>query len=441
MNDVMVLPSKMLSLPNEALASIFTFLNPIESVSCKAVCKGWSKSAGHGIIIVRTRPTNLHYLKKHLGYITLNGRVKARRRYMNDEDNQTLTHTKPERTRGHLPKPSASITTHDADAPDSNHLLVDVSTTFTTDRLKDIERSDALAFGHILSMRTGGFPSQYRGAIQVERTTKFVSLDLSSTSSKVEYCCRVQAGSIWDTLFSLPKKPRTLRSSLEELDLSGLQHLRELSVRGCSKLTTLRLPPSIVSLDVGSCSELRIINFPNEVDGTCLRSLDLNGCRGLQRFGASEQAIKNVIHLDVSNVNQNCLDGMLCNALKSTVSLEIFSCRYAATDNVIKALARSGSAASNLRLVDIAFSKEVTDESVELLARSATKLERINMRGCKKITTGCYNHIPIYLERRRQNREDDSSLLEGDETLVSRSGKKGDNLFYFCRGNQGKRKR
>jgi len=72
----------------------------------------------------------------------------------------------------------------------------------------------------------------------------------------------------------------------------------------------------------------------------------------------------------------------------------------------------------------------VTDESVESLARSATKLERLNMRGCKKITAGCYNNIPIYLERRRQNREDDSSLLEEDETLRSRS-----------KGNQGKRKR
>ena len=77
------------------------------------------------------------------------------------------------------------------------------------------------------------------------------------------------------------------------------------------------------------------------------------------------------------------------------------------------------------------------DESVELLARSATKLERMNMRGCKKITTGCYNHIPIYLERRR-HREEDGSLLEEDETLGSCSRKKGDNLFYFC---QGKRKR
>ena len=57
------------------------------------------------------------------------------------------------------------------------------------------------------------------------------------------------------------------------------------------------------------------------------------------------------------------------------------------------------------------------DESVELLARSATKLERMNMRGCKKITTGCYNHIPIYLERRR-HREEDSSLFVGDETKV-----------------------
>jgi len=442
-----------MDLPNEALTSIFTFLNPIESVSCRAVCKRWSKSAGQGLVLltVRRPPKERFYLVKHIiGYITFNGRIQTRD--TNGKDNQTSIHTEPQRTRGHLLKPSASIT---QDVQNDNNLS-DVSITFATDRLKDTERghlieecrnvnsrTDALEAGYVLSMRSGGSNRRHLCAIQVEGTHRFFTLDLSTTSSKAVYCYRTDIGDDieFDQMMK-PKKQNTLRSILGELDLSGLHHLRELSVRGCSKLINLKLPQSLISLDAGGCTELCRINFPNGAD--CLKSLDLNGCRALDQPSGllglyTPKSMQGIIHLDISSVKG--LDDVICSALTSTASLETFSCRYAATDNVIKALAGSGSAASSLRLVDIAFSKAVTDESVELLARSATKLERLNMRGCKKVTAGCYNNIPIYLERRRRHREDDSSLLEEDETLRSRSGKKGDNLFYFCQGNQGKRKR
>ena len=437
----------MLDLPNEALVSIFSYLDPIESISCKAVCRRWSKSAGRGVSLLRLRRpqisrislnfSNDHVLVKNVGKISFKGGIYTRD--MNGKDNQTSIHTEPERTRGHLPKPSASII-HD-------NSLVDASVTVATDRLMDLEpdiwlnhyrnlnsRTDALEAGHVLSMRSGGNISQYLCAIQLEGRTTHGSLDLSSTSSKTEYCYRSKLGGVSDTMI-IPKKQNTLRSILEELDLSGLHHLRELSVRGCSKLIRLKLPQSLISLDAGGCTELCQINFPNGAD--CLKSLDLNGCRALDQLSG----LLGLCHLDISSVKG--LDDVICSALTSTAaSLKTFSCRYSATDGIIKALAGSDSAVSSLRLVDIAFSKAVTDESVELLARSATKLERLNMRGCKKVTAGCYNHIPIYLERRRQNREDDSRLLEEDETLRSScSRKKGDNLFYFCQGNQGKRKR
>lgn len=443
-----------LLLPKEALSSIFTYLDPIESVSCRAVCKRWSKSAGQGVVLLKLRrpPKERFYLVKHIiGYITFNGRIQTRD--TNGKDNQTSIHTESQRTRGHLLKPSVSIT---QDVHNDNN-LADVSITFATDRLKDTERgclirecrninsrSDAFQAGYILSLRSGlsigslWNSSRYLCAIEVEGTEPFVSLDLSTKLSKAVYCYRQIAEDIVFDQMIRPKKQTTLRSNLEELDLSGLHHLRELSVRGCSKLIKLKLPQSLKSLDAGGCTELCRINFPNGVD--CLKSLDLNGCRELDQPSLlglhTSKSMKNVIHLDISNVKG--LDDVICSALTSTASLETFSCRYAATGDIIKALAESGSAASNLRLVDIAFSQQVTDESVELLARSTTKLERLSMRGCKKITAGCYNHIPIYLERRRHREDQDSSLLEGDETLRSCSRKKGDNLFYFC---QGKRKR
>jgi len=338
-----------MDLPNEALASIFAFLDPIESVSCKAVCKRWSKSAGQGVVLLKVRrpPKERFYLVKYvIGYITFNGRIKTRD--MNGKDNQTSIHTEPERTRGHLPKPSASIT---QDVHNDNNLS-DVSITFATDRLKDTERgslvqecrnvnshTDALEAGHVLSMISGGNNRRHLCAIQAEGTLRFVTLDLSTTSKAV-YCYRSHIGDgiEFDQMMK-PKKQNTLRSILGELDLSGLHQLRELSVRGCSKLIKLKLPQSLISLDAGGCTELCQINFPNGADS--LKSLDLNGCRALDQPSGllglyTPKSIKGIIHLDISSVKG--LDDVICSALTSTASLETFSCRYAATEMLSKRL-------------------------------------------------------------------------------------------------------
>jgi len=174
----------MMDLPNEALATIFSYLDPIESVSCRVVCKWWSKSAGQGVVLLKVRrpPKERFYLVKHIiGYITFNGRVQTRDTNVND--NQTPIHTVPQRTRGHLLKPSASIT---QDVHNDNNLS-DVSITFATDRLKDTERgsllqecrnvnsrTDALEAGHVLSMISGGNNRRHLCAIQAEGTHRFV---------------------------------------------------------------------------------------------------------------------------------------------------------------------------------------------------------------------------------------------------------------------------
>lgn len=434
-------------LPKDALAGVFTYLNAVESIACRGVCQLWSKAAGHGTMIVRVRnPPNFNFrdvmAANNIGCITLSGRAQK-----NCEEKPAATEAAAapiRRTRGHLPKPV--MLTQDINSSTPSKI------TFATDRLRDSEyhkpRTEALEAGNVLSLRTHrGHSFKFCGAIQMENvlSSPIITLDLSSSSSHFEYSWRSKApnnGPTFDEIL-ISKKARTLRSYLEELDVSGLQHLKELSVRGCGNLRSLNLSPSLRSLDAGGCSELIRVDFPNGADGS-LQSLDLSGCRMLReheyrtyrpRPGLlgphTAEALRNVVNLDMSQVLQHdALDEAFCNALRLTISVEMFSLRYAANDEVLKALAESESARNGtLRLVDIAFSAKVTDESVELLAKSAQMLERLNMRGCKKIAARCYNYIPVYLERRRR-REEDGSVLEEDESFRTCS-RKGDNLFYF----------
>jgi len=390
-----------------------------------------------------------------IGSVTLSGRVRQRNcEEMPAATGAAVAVAEPmKRTRGHLPKPATLTqdvvsTSSPAKITFATDLLTDDNSVCSTSKLL---RTEALEAGNILSLSTPRHnQSLFIGAIQMENvlSSPFITLDLSSSSSSYfEYGWRAQQAGKNSPIFDRikkSKKPRTLRSSMEELDLSGLLHLKELSVRGCGSLQSLKLPPSLCSLDAGGCSELVRIDFPNGSNNGSMRSLDLSGCRKLRGREQREflprpgllgvyttDALRSVVHLDMSRIHHGALDDTFRNALRSTVSLEMFTLRYSANDEVLKALAESESAASgNLRMVDIAFSTKVTDESVELLARSATKLERLNMRGCKKIAVSCYNSVPVYLERRRR-REEDGSVLEEGEAFRTCS-RKGDNLFYFC---------
>ena len=441
-------------LPNDALAAVFSYLNAAESIACRGVCQQWSKAAGQGAIALTVcNPPNSKtsgvIRPNKIGRLTVSGRLQI----TEDEENQAANAAPSVheglmlRTRGHLPAPAASSLTQDMN--NSNAAQI----TFTTDYLRDFDqigggekyRTDALNAGNILSL-TNDRRWSFTAAIQVENflSSHLINLDLGSSCSCFEYGHRCAMESIVYDRISNSKKPRTLRSALKVLDLTGLQHLKYLSVRGCIKMQCLNLPSTLCSLDTGSCSELLCIDFLNGAIGS-LVNLDLSGCRMLKSQGCrvlhprpgllgpnTVEALRNLDHLDMSQVSSSgALDDTLYSALRSTVSLETVSFRYSANDEVLKALAESESASSGtLRQADIAFSTKATDEAVELLARNATNLERLNMRGCKGISASCYNHIPVYLARRHQ-REEDGSVLEEDESFRSCS-RKGDNLFYFC---------
>ena len=440
--------SKMTStdqLPREALAAIFLFLNARESIGCRGVCKRWSSAAGAGCLILRLRgqPARSRTFHGGVGSVTFAGKMAKKKTLSSkrdEEDDKKPSATESIRARGHLPQPATlSAKSHSG------------KMTFTSDRLADTQRSEAITGGHALTLTKAGLSEGYSCAIRAEGlphlVKSLVSLDLSSSSSVFEDCWSAR-GSDNKILFDKIRKdtnPRPLRSSLEHLDVSALHHLEQLSVRGCGNLVSLNLPPSLKTLDAGGCSKLGRIDFPRG-SKSCLTALDIGGCRSLRenKSGICNRsfpgllgpntgaALSNIVNLDMSHVCKgDALDQVFCDALRRTLRLEAFSLRYGATDDVLIALAESESALSGkLRLVDTAFSINISDNSVETLAKNSPSLERLNLRGCKKVSSSCYNHIPVYLERRRR-RVEDGKMLEADESFRS-CLRKGDNLFYFC---------
>lgn len=441
-------------LPTDALVSIFSYLKATESISCRGVCQKWSGTAGAGTIQVQVRRCfndssrqgnngrsqcnnqgNTH--EDIIGSVTLVGRVKS-------PDNEggvgvVTTHSNsiPERRiRGHLPSPSSQVS-----QDMSNTIPAYLS--FACDGLSENDREYAYNSAMLCTLTT---KHPCNAAIQIENILSFfVTIDLSSSSSKFQYGVSEKNKNHIHQTICKEKKVRSLRSSITRIDISCLKHLRVISVGGCGCLKSLLLPKSIQSVDAKGCSELFRIGFPNGCDGS-LQSLDLNGCRKLKRFQSggdrlfgvnTADVFCNITHSDMSQLpKEGLLNEEFCRGLRSTNHLQMFSLRYCASDAIITALADSQSARSGqLRLVDIAFSIKVTDESVKLLARNSPALERINMRGCKGITGECYNNIPVYLERRRRRGGSGGETVceeeEMDESFPS--SRKGDNLFFFCK--------
>ena len=375
-----------------------------------------------------------------------------------DEEDKKSSATESIRARGHLAQPATlSAKNHSGKMTFSSDRLVNgVPEPFNTTNsiafhVPDTQRSDAITGGHVLTLTRAELSEGYTCAIRAEGlphiVKSLVSLDLSSSSSVFEDCwsARGSDNNIFDKIRK-HTKPRPFRSSLEHLDVSALHYLEQLSLRGCGNLKSLNLPPSLQTLDAGGCSKLERIDFPRG-SKSFLTALDLGGCRSLREnkkrtynrslpglLGPSTgAALTNIVNLDMSHVCKgDALDQVFCDALRRTSCLEAFSLRYGATDDVLVALAESESARSGkLRLVDTAFSTNISDESVETLAKNSPSLERLNLRGCKKVSSSCYNHIPVYLERRRRRVAEDGKMLELDESFRSCS-RKGDNLFYLC---------
>jgi len=331
------------------------------------------------------------------------------------------------RTRGHLPEPII--------IPESSNSSI---------RLEEVCPS-----------RLGvAFRALVRGdiAINGDTFTPLTSLDLPK-------CVAV----IFDTTNDCIRRTRALKTIVKEIDLSSLTHLERVSVRGCSNLEVLRLPPGILALDASSCTKLKKIsmrmqrsghvsedNATTGTQGLGLAALNLSGCRSLAPHGVegkifgpgTDQFTRNLVEADLSSTLE-LTDLSIANMLRSATKLASLSLRYVATDRMINALAESNAAASFLYLVDVAFSSKLTDASVQLIATKATHLQRMNLRGCRSISAACYNEVPIALQKRLLNKEHGRNILIVDILKRSRASSmraKGDNVFFFSSETRSRKK-
>ena len=98
-------------LPNDALVAIFSYLRATESITCRGVCRKWSKSsAGAGTlqIQVRRRCKSDKHQEDFIWGVTFFGRVKKRKQHQGDAAalkifarSGTYCTSFPERIRGH----------------------------------------------------------------------------------------------------------------------------------------------------------------------------------------------------------------------------------------------------------------------------------------------------------------------------------------------------
>lgn len=405
-------PRTMEDLPIDVLPIVFSYLDASTCIRVRLVCHKWRLSSGRGCLFLRVGHLQSSEWRHDLrvGSIILKGSIHQDCIIDNAGSNRL------KRTRGHLPEPNVF-----PEGLEVSSLTV----------LSGIARFDN-RFHQVLS---DGVATKWRGfAAKIEREgqTPFVALDLEA--SKIEVAHRAMAGHSGPLFDGITGKPRSLKRALEFLNVCGLSQLKRLSVRGCSSLEALYLPPSLVAVDASGCTNLRRLSMPEGVSESGLVALNLNGCRSLETQGellfgpGTEQALVNAREIDLSGVNL-IVAPAIARALRVTTCLDTLSIRYVATDDVLFALSESVSARETLRFIDVAFSTELTDTSVEVLIQSASKLERLNLRGCKKVSVECYNKVPVLLMNRQSGVSGcDSGRLQSNP---GRKARKGDNVFSF----------
>lgn len=372
------------SLPTHILQYIFCFVSPDECLTCTGVSLLWNKIAFRHcfLLIVKTRPC-CDFLIEIMGS---KSKVAKQKDICNvwEDQNYDLV-----RTKGHLPDPK---------------VLVGEMTVVC----KEEKKFDCMKVEIPISSRLQ--------RIDRGRSEFITSLDLEH---------------------SLLNK-KSLGKMIVHLNLVGLAFLTRLSVSGCVHLKNLKIPPQLVGLDARSCVELlsiRIGSSSGFVNEPHLEILNLNGCRKLVTTASPNdllsplmQSLANVVEMDITSTNslsKTAIAGSLLHAR----CLKSISLRYVANDEIIHALSASPSAKNTLKVLDAAFSS-LSDEAVESLIQSATKLERFNLRGCSKISSQCYNEVPFYLSKRLQG-EVETKPFRLSDVYASRKRRKGDNLFLF----------
>lgn len=402
---------------------IFSYLDPVESLSCRRVCWGWRQRLVGCASFSWTFASTLAITQTTINGVWLKGF-----RYRQDEDpgdhdgSQARSHIQnlpfsQRRTKGQLPEPSVI----------SSRIQL-----FNEKPFQFCSRGKSVAirleeYGNNLVWDT---------------------IDFSLSACLMTRLARIQPSPGAPFALTQKRTKPLLKRILLCADLSGIQHLKRVSLRGCPHLQTLSLPSNLEALDVSSCSNLFTLSFPLGQKGK-LEAMNLRGCRSLiaqettRLFGAATVDImRHVKDLDLSSTKR--LDATaLADAVSKTCNLETLSLRYVATDAVIRALADSEASKTRptLRFVDASFSEGLTDEPCECLVNSAIYLERFNLRACGSVSSAVYNGIPVWLQNRINRDDNDNAVafsvaFSERTTSTSQSRRKGDVVFHAVSSNK-----
>jgi hypothetical protein len=468
------------------VGSVFDHLDAVTSFRARGVCRAWCAHAAAGCAFLRFD----HFDSDHLGegeakHLKLLGRRARLTRAPTGgcagaaaANDATAAATAGfsrarwlNRTSGRLPAPEVMEGAGGAEAELTAEEPLDA---------RVARKGGAYAKCVGVRIEAGGMAAGAR------RVLRALQLGASTVQSSV----KAHAGQKWGAdgvavpgpLFDMlvGKKPRPMRRVLRVADLSALRWLRSLSVKGCTHLDTLLLPPSLTALDA-STSSLKAAAFvaggARALGG--LEVLNLGNCREITARATTWtptlgfewgrhpllSALSACREIDLSWCH-SLPTAAVSEGLAAAACLVSASLRSVASDEVLIALGASGAARSGrLSLVDCAFSKQLSDAGVAALTRQARGLVRLNLRGCSKVSTECYNQTPIVLLARASEqagagagagagdpREDDSSSGALDVGGAARSGNgagascppppqklrkggaKGDNVFFLVAG-------
>ncbi|CAB9523194.1 expressed unknown protein [Seminavis robusta] len=460
--------------PADVLPVILQFLDPeTQYLVARCVSRGWYHAVVDSAPTTNSHPVLYMTLRHRRGdasfHLDMKGRTSCTRRIRrggnNNHDEEEEEESKQpakrqRRTRGHLPEPRMDICTTGTSstvARDGGDKILrfqakEMATTFAQSSQKYSRNSAVL--GQLSSIMMDG------GCNQAVDEEELLTLDFPSLKGPAIHP---------STTTSVGMK-----NKLKRINLSLLKGLKQVSVRGCSNLTDLAVSPNLIALDAHGCSQLKRLLIPNIIlhqspgrdrdtdnqDGSLIRShdddskcsavavchlqfLNLNGCRSLDTIGGPTWKTRdgqllatplayNLRQVDLSSCTKLSTE-FVGNLLQATRCLESIALRYVATNVMLQGLANSQSA--SLRLVDVAFSHGVSDDGINPLVANAVHLERLNLRGCRNVSSQCYNDTPIRLQQRRRQDGSTTSSKSGfaeglSTTNTATSGsRKGDNLF------------
>ena len=436
--------------------------SPGQSLTLRGVCRDWRYNRLRGVAIFQCRRNVWDLSSSHIPVTSLE--VKGKLYHPQNQQSGDTVKTErtlqsasakakdhPHRAKGHLPPPR--VLEDDENDTHSSTL------SWSQEKLEKLDTLPAYRFAaHLEETDSACAPeagSMTRSWNTIDWTESHIWMKRKPFST--------QSG-----LLGQPEQPTRLarvaaKRMLIQVDLSSLQHLQRCSFSGCSVLKRLRIPGSLKALDVSGCTLLQDLH----AEGCHLDALNLNGCRSLSHirlltktdesppssitsFSHAESrlspfsmqteprfyiSVTNAKEIDLSSTTQLPIL-LVAQALAITTRLELISLRYVAQDSWLDALAQSTSAQQSLHRIDLSFSSAITDKSVLALVKSATHLERVNLRGCQGISVACYNQVPLLL---RGSLKDCKSETTEDTLSSSSLKRKGDNIFHLLEGITGNR--